>query len=437
MRWSGKRPSMPKKYQLWLHENRWWINTISVFITVLLIAIAFRRGDWLDWVGFRGKTVWDWLDLLGVPLTLVILGYLLQQQQQARDKAEAEQRQKIAAIQAREEILQSYFDRLSSLLLDRKVLAIASKAYLSEEETKTYSTDVIKTIRVIRAKNITHEEQELLDSARDLIRTQTLSILRRFEGDGIRKGSVIRFLIEADIIHKLKINLSGADLNNADLRGINLRSVNLSNANLRSARLRGADLSKAILHSAYLDKADLSHSNLFDASLQFAKLRGANLCDANLNCAILAGANFEKARLRGANLFRTNLSFSNLNYADLSRTDLSCSYFYLAEIHEVKLNKAIIAGTDLRCTDGLKQIQFTGNDAPIIFNSAFPDELEVVQIQENEELLKKIRAIFRFWGGSEQRAAEILKAISEKNFDVIQDPSLGAIKFEKTSQTWK
>lgn len=96
-----------------------------------------------------GKTAWDWLGLLGVPISLAILGYFLQQLQQkqaaalakeqreqaaaaaaeqreqARALAEAQRQQ--AADEEKEEILQLYFDRLSTLVVDKNILLIAAK----------------------------------------------------------------------------------------------------------------------------------------------------------------------------------------------------------------------------------------------------------------------------------------------------------------------
>ena len=42
----------------------------------------------------EGKTLWDWLSLLGVPLSLAILGYILQEQQ--RKRADNESKEKVS-----------------------------------------------------------------------------------------------------------------------------------------------------------------------------------------------------------------------------------------------------------------------------------------------------------------------------------------------------
>jgi uncharacterized protein YjbI with pentapeptide repeats len=221
-----------------------------------------------------GKTLWDWLSLLGVPITLAVFGYWLQQIQQKRTEEVATDQRELAADETKEEVLQVYFDRLSALLVDKNLLAIAAKVN-SEEPEKSKAT---------------LEEQELLASAVDVIRARTLSILRRFENDKERKTSVIRFLIEADFISKLKLNLSDADLSSADLH-----FADLSGADLHRADLSGADLQYAKLSNANLSGAKLSNANFSGADLHFAKLSNANLSGADLYFADLSGADLSGA----------------------------------------------------------------------------------------------------------------------------------------------
>lgn len=237
----------------------------------------------------RGKTLWDWLSLLGVPITLAILGYWLQQIQQKRAEEVAKDQRELAADETKEEVLQVYFDRLSVLLVDKNLRAIAAKINSEKQEN-------------------TLEEQELLDSAVDVIRARTLSILRRFENDKERKTSVIRFLIEADFISKLKLNLSHADLSHADLR---------------ETDLIGADLRDADLIGAYFIRADLRDAKLSHAKLNHANLVGANLGKVNLFLADLIGADLSNANLKDANLSGADLSNANLKDVNLIGADLS------------------------------------------------------------------------------------------------------------------
>ena len=312
-----------------------------------------------------GKTLWDWLSLLGVPLSLAILGYVLQEQQ--RERADNE---------TKEEVLQNYLDRLSLLLIDGNLI------WLSKKSNSSIVTPIITPI--------TPEEQELLDSALDVIRARTLSILRRFKNDTERKTSVIRFLIETEIVSKSKLNLSGADLSGADLSGADLEGAILQEANLQGANLQGANpieaefqeanLQEAKLQGAKLQganpiEAEFQEANLQEAKLQGAKLQGANLTEANLQGANLIkanlqGAKFREAKLQGANLTKANfieaelqgaeLQGANLTEANLQGANLTKANLTKANLQGANLSGAILEGADLSGAD-LKDIKSKWN----------------------------------------------------------------------------
>jgi uncharacterized protein YjbI with pentapeptide repeats len=267
-----------------------------------------------------GKTLWDWLGVFWVPLSLAILGFWFQQQQQIRSDQQAILEKEIAESNQKEEVLQAYFDRLATLLIDQNLIAIAAK-FQEYSDTST-------------------EEQDLLRASTDVIRARTLSILRRLGDDGERKFSVMQFLIEAGVISQLNLDLSGADLRSAKLCRINLSDVKLSSANLIAtdlqqtnldcADLSGADLSDADLSDAYLSKAKLSSAILANATLI-----GATLVDATLISAKLSGAN-----LSSANLFEAYLLNANFSDTNLSDTNLSGAIFIGVNLFNANLSSA-------------------------------------------------------------------------------------------------
>lgn len=103
-------------------------------------------------------------------------------------------------------------------------------------------------------------------------------------------------------------DLDGADLRDANLSGADLRGADLRSANLWYADLRGADLRDASLGCADLGYADLGGANLSGADLEYADLRDADLRGANLGHANLYDADFSGADLGGTNLWSTDLS---------------------------------------------------------------------------------------------------------------------------------
>lgn len=204
------------------------------------------------------KTLWDWLQLAGIPFVLAGGGYLLNQREQERDEKRKEAEQNRAAENLREEALQTYFDRISELLLEH---------------------------------NLGQTEQNN-KPAQDIARARTLTLLSRLGGDGQRKAPIVRLLREAKLIMKEVpiIKLDGANLSRADLRGEFLIGVDLSWANLSYANLQETELGGANLTKANLKGANLESVNLTNANLSGTDLSGVNLSRANLRDADLSGA---------------------------------------------------------------------------------------------------------------------------------------------------
>ena len=179
-----------------------------------------------QWTGFRGKTLWDWLQILIIPAALASAALYLQ------IAAEL-----IAADRQKEELLTEYFREMTRLLLEHN-------------------------LREAR------EDSEV----RGIARVRTLTTLR--ELDGVRKGFLMLFLSESDLISREQpiIALSGSNLRDADLTGIRLQNVDLRNVYLRDATLAYTEL----------DGADLSDAVLIGAMVNEEELRSAVLCNTTL-----------------------------------------------------------------------------------------------------------------------------------------------------------
>jgi uncharacterized protein YjbI with pentapeptide repeats len=305
--------------------------TVGIFELILV-------GYNVDWTGFNGhvnskvqqyqlaKTLWDWMQLLIVPFVLVVIGIWYNR---TRDKAERD----TATDNQRENTLQTYFDRMSELLLENK---------LGSEP-----------------------------NALPVARARTLTALRLL--DATRCASLLRFLSDAGLIGMgigddlTEINLFRVNLNRIHLKGVNLYKANLGGANLSYADLSNANLSGAFLLSANLRDANLQNTNLASAHLDFATLDGANLrgsklCriflttghlnSVDLSLADLSEANIEytyliKANLSGANLSKVILTKIVLNKSDLSGADLSGAKLYGVHLADANLSNANLSGAML------------------------------------------------------------------------------------------
>lgn len=257
-----------------------------------------RRIAWPGWTGFRGKTIWDWLQLFIVPLALVVVSFLFAMQQDERQETlqrqtaareqdlenqRAEVDREIEDQRAQQAVMQSYLDQMGVLLLDRNL--------------RTADED---------------------SNVRNVARARTLTTLAAL--DPYRKQKVLRFLDETKLIQasspdgKPVISLGYAELDGVrlghvgslgafNLKGIVLINSSLSNANLLNADMREADLREADFSGADLTNANLHGANLIATDLTDADLTGTDLTDVDLTDAVVTEEQLEQAKsLEGATM---------------------------------------------------------------------------------------------------------------------------------------
>lgn len=261
-----------------------------VFVIGLLVAII---GGYLfnwSWTGLapytppskdsnfqRGKTLWDWLQLLIIPLVLAVGGFMLSQMQKNSE-------QKTTIDDQREAALQSYIDKISELLLEH---------HLGE---------------------LKPEYQGVCEIAR----ARTLAVLPRLDKD--RKRSILLFLYESNLIRKGEaiINLSEADFSGIDLSGNHLKNINLDHTNFRGANLKGV-----WFYGASFEKADLTEADLSGGRVVGCRLIETTLIDTNFSETRFLNNSMPGANLRGANLSKADLPGIYLGQVDLAQVNLS------------------------------------------------------------------------------------------------------------------
>jgi Pentapeptide repeats (8 copies) len=302
------------------------VSLAAVLVVVALAAaftsLAYVRG-W-SWTGFGRKTLWDWLQLLIVPLVLAVAAYALNREQEKRDQAREDARhrneQALAKDGHRDGLLRDYMQRMSDLVL-------------------------------------THDAggprpDERVDA---LTRTLTVTVVR--ELDGARKGLVVQFLSESGILRKRKGGpdlLDGADLRGARLERMVLDDMNLAGADLRDAQLDaaflvgtrffGANLRDASLHEAFIDGTDFARANLSGADFT----RAAPIDDARP--PIFTEACLTEALFPGTNLIGARFQLAQGRDVDFTGAELDRAGFELAKLMAVKLKGATTEGT--RFPDG-------------------------------------------------------------------------------------
>src|SRR5258707_527290 len=266
--------AMVAKLRSWLQTARKHLIVI-VFIVLIAVFVLIFLGYWFnwDWTGFNerigsqaqqyqpAKTLWDWLQLLGILAIPLVIGlgtaWFTTKHVQVSDAVNKDNQ--------RETALQSYIDKMSELLLEK---------HLRESKPE--------------------------DEVRKIGRVHTLTVLHRLDSE--RKRSVLQFLYESDLIVKGNsfINLDGAELSGANLVGANLGAADLGAANLSGADLREASLGGAELSGADLRAASLSQASLSRAALRRAGLTRGDSTRANLTGRGLAGTKVTSQQLNQA-----------------------------------------------------------------------------------------------------------------------------------------
>ena len=202
-------------------ESHVWLISGSLIILIVAVTLAVLiLIDKLD-TGFSGKTLWDLIEKLGVPVLVVVIGGGLALSAQRAGRRTEDEHERTTE-RAREATLREYLDRISDLILNHDLICTSGDS-----------------------------------SVRAVAQARTLGALRGLNGP--RKGILVRFLYGCQLIKTENpiISLNGADLKGADLSSGELTGCNLSGANLRDADFYDTDLAKADLSQSVVDEEQL------------------------------------------------------------------------------------------------------------------------------------------------------------------------------------
>lgn len=259
---------------------------VLVIVAIIAFILAIHYFGW-SWTGFTGgesssititnssngeitatetqsgKTLWDWLNIIGIlaiPVVVGLGGLWYTARQEKVSKRETRDNQRHATLQA-------YLDKMSELLLNGNLV----------ERTAT------------GAFNPEYKQGCLV------ARVRTITVLTQL--DGRRISSVFAFLREAELMSVTKDD-NAISLKNADLHAVDWSQADLRGADLRGVNLSGANLTGTIFSSiSYIPRAfggPIVISN--NANLSGTDLSGANLMGAKITEEQLAKA----ASLKGA-----------------------------------------------------------------------------------------------------------------------------------------
>ncbi len=299
----------------------WWqqikrplsvIGVIAASILVIALVIEIIGGYLFNWkgTGVGQKTLWDWMQLLFIPVVLAVAGFWFNHRERKATELRADNERKAVELRAaaereieqqrakaeqeimsdnqREVALQAYIDKISELLLKEHLGELLPDGKADQKYRQQQNGKFIDELK---------PEYE---AVRKIARVRTLTILPRLDGD--RKSSVLQFLHESGLITMDDKGKSIIDLDDADFQEVSLWAPNLSNANLKKTNLRGA-----ILNLANLSNVKLSNAQLVQANLSGANLRNSDLIDTLLHFANLRGADLNNTEFSGASLYDADL----------------------------------------------------------------------------------------------------------------------------------
>lgn len=252
----------------------------NIIITVVLVGFL----GWIfylailpeppNWTGFGervkhpniepAKTFFDWLKLIIIPLSLGLLGW-------SYKEAEKSKAQKIEEERSRNETLNSFFNVI---------------------------TDLIKNHNLSNNPSV---------QTRAMAKTRINMALSQL--DGGRKGQVLQFLYESDLIDiPPKIRILGANFNDSILDQIVLGGSEIRGAFFKNASIKNSNLNGIILNSSNLENADFSGSQVENADFGYTILKKCKLKNMDLTSVNFEGADLTNADLKGSTIKQSQLN---------------------------------------------------------------------------------------------------------------------------------
>lgn len=333
------------------NQNRWnfsliWKNLkrplLIIFILIVLIGVIWvvvNMGYPAPWTGFDQtpiddpnhyqprKLLWDWLELLIIPIVLLIAGWGYSEWQKGMEY-------KLAKEKEHSDALQAYFDSMKDLIIDGK---------------------------------LTDTQNDPDHPIRALARSKTITTLQIVDDE--RKKAIFNFLWHAGLIvlNQPVILFDELELNNIDFRNMKLTYVDLRSIVIKSADLTGATINNSNLYLADLRFAKAKHCTINDSVLDNAILTAADMRDSNLYATRFIGSHLQNVKFNnsiltrslfnGADLRETDFSEANLDFSDFSNiddTDLEKT-----KIKNTKFKKAHLQNTRFHCVDFRQGVDFT------------------------------------------------------------------------------
>jgi len=256
------------------------MNYVKTIIIIFIIGFSLYIGyngifpyNSPEWMGFapydatkngpEPKKLWDWLDLLIVPISIATIGWIYKEYEKSKDeKKDFENKQN--------ETLDSYFRVISDLIIKSNLLDI----------------DLNKESKIIA-------------------RTRTIVAIESLSDE--RKGQVLQFLHESKLINKDIIELLGANFKSAEVSGIVLKDTIIKGVYFCNSKFIRTYLDRSVFSACDFTFTDFTDSSMRNTDLSYTKLINCKLVNIDLTTVEFEGADLTGADLTGSTILQKQL----------------------------------------------------------------------------------------------------------------------------------
>ena len=245
------------------------IKYILIVLFILLLIVLIKWAAWPShspyWTGFGeskmqnginpNKTLWDWLDLLLIPLIITLTGWYISRSEKNNDIAREKEKNQ-------QNIRENYLKIITSLLLEH---------------------------------NLQNSEEG--DVVRSVAKAHTTTFLRN--ADNTRRGIILQFLYESDLISENPIiDLLGVKLNSCHFDKIKLINIEITGAYFRECSFVKSNLENSIFCASNFSGSNLSYSNLKNVDFTYCDMIDTEIIGVDLRQAKIEGVDFTNANLK-------------------------------------------------------------------------------------------------------------------------------------------
>jgi uncharacterized membrane protein len=176
----------------------WWqqIKTVLIVLVIALVVLVILGGylfHW-DWAGFNGKiksgkTLWDWMQLLFIPVVLAVAGFWFNHRERKAAELRAENERKAAELRTENEQKAAEFRAEAEREIEEARAETEREIATDNQREATFQAYIDKMSELLLHENLRNSAKE--DEVRTIARARTLRVLAQL--DDRRKKNVLAY----------------------------------------------------------------------------------------------------------------------------------------------------------------------------------------------------------------------------------------------------